>query len=188
MLRRDCSLSIVPGDFHAFLFLKIQFRTDLFTGNSLHLKIVTQSNKLFITKASNLVSGTLKLAVSCNGPYTLQVTGSSPLDFTYQLLDVEDPERGTTRRVVGNPLRGKETCEWAVGMKVCKKAPVFFGFFLLYKIYCELYLAFRVSCLFMSFKQLNEQPPNFWPSPFQSFFSNVFLSMVSFHCLKAVCF
>ena len=107
----------------------------------MHLKIVTQSNKLFITKASNLVSGTLKLAVSCNGPYTLQVTGSSPLDFTYQLLDVEDLQRGTTRRVVGNPLRGKETCEWAVCMKVCKKATVLFRFFLLYKIYCELYSA-----------------------------------------------
>ena len=129
MLRRDCSLSIVPGDFHTLLFLKIQFRTDLFTGNSLHLKIVTQSNKLFITKASNLVSGTLKLAVSCNGPYTLQVTGSSPLDFTYQLLDVEDLERGTTRRVVGNPLRGKETCEWAVCMKVCKKSSSFLWIF-----------------------------------------------------------
>ena len=75
------------------------------------LKNVTKSNKLLITEASNLISGTLKLAVSCVGPYTLQVTGSSPLDFTYQLLDVEDLERGTTRRVVGNPLRGKETCK-----------------------------------------------------------------------------
>ena len=75
------------------------------------LKNVTQSDKLLITEASNLISGTLKLAVSCVGPYTLQVTGSSPLDFTYQLLDVEDLERGTTRRVVGNPLRGKGTCK-----------------------------------------------------------------------------
>ena len=82
-----------------------------FTGNSLLLKTVTQSNKLLITEASNLISGTLKLAVSCVGPYTLQVTGSSPLDFTYQLLDVEDLELGTTRRVVGNPLRGKGTCK-----------------------------------------------------------------------------
>ena len=75
------------------------------------LKNVTKSNKLLITEASNLISGTLKLAVSCVGPYTLQVTGFSPLDFTYQLLDVEDLERGTTRRVVGNPLRGKGTCK-----------------------------------------------------------------------------
>ena len=75
------------------------------------LKNVTKSNKLLITEASNLISGTLKLAVFCVGPYTLQVTGSSPLDFTYQLLDVEDLERGTTRRVVGNPLRGKGTCK-----------------------------------------------------------------------------
>ena len=58
-------------------------------------------------EVTNLFSGLLKITVSCNGPYTLQVSGSSPLDFTYQLLDVEDLERGTTRRVVGNPLRGK---------------------------------------------------------------------------------
>ena len=58
-------------------------------------------------EVTNLFSGLLKITVSCNGPYTLQVTGSSPLDFTYQLLDVEDLERGTTRRVIGNPLRGK---------------------------------------------------------------------------------
>lgn len=58
-------------------------------------------------EVTNLFSGLLKITVSCNGPYTLQVTGSSPLDFTYQLLDVEDLERGTTRRIVGNPLRGK---------------------------------------------------------------------------------
>lgn len=78
------------------------------------LKTVTQSNKLLITEASDLIRGTLTLAVSCDGPYTLQVTGSSPLDFTYQLLDVEDLGRGTTRRVVGNPLRGKATYKWAV--------------------------------------------------------------------------
>ena len=58
-------------------------------------------------EVTNLFIGLLKITVSCDGPYTLQVSGSSPLDFTYQLLDVEDLERGTTRRVVGNPLRGK---------------------------------------------------------------------------------
>ena len=81
---------------------------DCFIGNSnLQEKEITSSNKLLIKEVTNLVSGSLKLKVSCNGPYTLQVTGSSPIDFTYQLLDVEDMERGTTRRVVGNPLRGK---------------------------------------------------------------------------------
>lgn len=70
-------------------------------------KVISSSSKLFIKEVTNLVSGSLKLTVSCNGPYTLQVTGSSPIDFTYQLLDLEDIERGTTRRVVGNPLRGK---------------------------------------------------------------------------------
>ena len=70
-------------------------------------KDITSSSKLFVKEVTNLVSGSLKLTVSCNGPYTLQVTGSSSIDFTYQLLDVEDMERGTTRRVVGNPLRGK---------------------------------------------------------------------------------
>ena len=70
-------------------------------------KDITSSTKLFVKEVTNLGSGSLKLTVSCNGPYTLQVTGSSSIDFTYQLLDVEDMERGTTRRVVGNPLRGK---------------------------------------------------------------------------------
>ena len=68
---------------------------------------ITSSNRLLILEVSNLVSGVLNMTVSCVGPFTLQVTGFSPLDFTYQLLDVEDLERGITRRVVGNPLRGK---------------------------------------------------------------------------------
>ena len=70
-------------------------------------KVITNTSKLDVKEVTNLVSGSLKLTVSCNGPYTLQVTGSSPIDFTYQLLDVEDMERGITRRVAGKPLRGK---------------------------------------------------------------------------------
>ena len=69
--------------------------------------VVSSSNKLFILEVTSLANGLLKLIVSCIGPYTLQVSGFSPIDFTYQLLDVEDLERGTTRRVVGNPLRGE---------------------------------------------------------------------------------
>ena len=74
---------------------------------TLQEKTVTSSSRLLVLEVSNLVSGLLNITVSCVGPYTLQVTGFSPLDFTYQLLDVEDLERGITRRVVGNPLRGK---------------------------------------------------------------------------------
>ena len=70
-------------------------------------KNITSSNRLLILEVSNLVSGVLNMTVSCVGPFTLQVTGFSPLDFTYQLLDVEDLEGGITRRVVGNPVRGK---------------------------------------------------------------------------------
>ena len=70
-------------------------------------KNITSSNRLLILEVSNLVSGVLNMTVSCVGPFTLQVTGFSPLDFTYRLLDVEDLEGGITRRVVGNPLRGK---------------------------------------------------------------------------------
>ena len=81
---------------------------DCFTGfSNMQEKNTTSSSKLYVKEVTNLVSGSLKLTVSFNGPYTLQVTGSSPIDFTYQLLEVEDMERGTTRRVVGNPLRGK---------------------------------------------------------------------------------
>lgn len=70
-------------------------------------KVLSGSSKLFILEVTSLVSGSLQVTVSCDGPYTLQVSGYSPLDFTYQLSDVEDLERGTTRRVAGNPLRGE---------------------------------------------------------------------------------
>lgn len=77
-------------------------------GNSTMRKtVVSSSNKLFILEVTSLPNGLLKVNVSCIEPYTLQVSGFSPIDFTYQLLDVEDLERGTTRRVVGNPLRGQ---------------------------------------------------------------------------------
>lgn len=74
-------------------------------------QIISSSSKLLIKKIANLNSGSLKLIVSCQAPYTLQATGSSPIDFTYQLLDVEDEERGSTRRVLENPLRGKTVIE-----------------------------------------------------------------------------
>ena len=73
--------------------------------------IISSSSELLIKEIANFNSGSLKLTVSCQGPYTLQATGSSPIDFTYQLLDVEDEERGNTRRVLGNPLRGKTVTE-----------------------------------------------------------------------------
>ncbi|XP_068751662.1 von Willebrand factor A domain-containing protein 7-like [Montipora capricornis] len=77
-------------------------------GNStLQKKVLSSSNKLVILEVTSLVSGSLKLIVSCTGPYTLQVSGFSSIDFTYELLEVEDLERGTSRRVVGNPLRGQ---------------------------------------------------------------------------------
>ena len=74
-------------------------------------QVISSSGKLLIKKITNLNSGSLKLTVSCQGPFTLQATGSSPIDFTYQLLDVEDEEQGSTRRVLGNPLRGKTVTE-----------------------------------------------------------------------------
>ena len=81
---------------------------EFFAGNStVQRKIISSSSTLLILEVTSLVSGSIKLTVSCNGPYTLQVSGFSPLDFTYELLDVEDMERSITRRVVGNPLRGK---------------------------------------------------------------------------------
>ena len=73
--------------------------------------IISSSSELLIKEIANFNSGSLKLTVSCQGPYTLQATGSSSIDFTYQLLDVEDEERGNTRRVLGNPLRGKTVTE-----------------------------------------------------------------------------
>ena len=51
-------------------------------------EIISSSSKLLIKKITNLNSGSLKLIVSCQAPYTLQATGSSPIDFTYQLLEI----------------------------------------------------------------------------------------------------
>ena len=89
--------------------------SEFFAGNStVQRKVISSSSTLLILEVTSLVSGSMKLTVSCNGPYTLQVSGSSPFDFTYQLLDVEDLERGITRRVVGNPLRGKPMKQFMV--------------------------------------------------------------------------
>ena len=40
-------------------------------------QIISSSSKLLIKKITNLNSGSLKLIVSCQAPYTLQATGSS---------------------------------------------------------------------------------------------------------------
>ena len=44
--------------------------------------------------------------MQCTGPYSLQVTGRSVLDFSYQLTTVHDTETAQTKRLLGSPVKG----------------------------------------------------------------------------------
>lgn len=55
--------------------------------------------------------------MQCTGPYSLQVTGRSVLDFSYQLTTVHDTETAQTKRLLGSPVKGNapslpENCLW----------------------------------------------------------------------------
>jgi len=60
-----------------------------------------------VTEVGNFESGALMISVRCTGPYSLQVTGRSTLDFTYQLSSVENLETGESKRLLGSPLKGQ---------------------------------------------------------------------------------
>lgn len=48
------------------------------------------------------------IRVRCTGPYSLQVTGRSVLDFTYQLSSVENLESGEKKQLFGSPVKGNK--------------------------------------------------------------------------------
>ena len=50
--------------------------------------------------------GPLEIRVRCTGPYSLQVTGRSALDFTYHLSSVHNTDTGETKPLLGSPVRG----------------------------------------------------------------------------------
>ena len=63
-------------------------------------------NRVHVTETGSFEGGRLEIRVRCTGPYTLQVTGRSALDFTYQLSLVENTDTGTTRSLLGEPVIG----------------------------------------------------------------------------------
>ena len=70
--------------------------------------IYSQFDYIHVTKVSNFEGGKLLIRVRCTGPYSLQVTGRSILDFTYQLSSVENLETGESKRLLGSPVKGNK--------------------------------------------------------------------------------
>lgn len=60
-----------------------------------------------MTEVGNFKNGSLVISVRCTGPYSLQVTGRSTLDFTYHLSSVENLETGESKRLLGSPVKGQ---------------------------------------------------------------------------------
>ena len=69
-------------------------------------KVYSQFDYIHVTEVGNFKSGPLMISVRCTGPYSLQVTGRSTLDFNYQLSSVENLEIGESKRLLGSPLKG----------------------------------------------------------------------------------
>ena len=69
-------------------------------------KVYSQFDDIHVTEVRNFKNGPLVISVRCTGPYSLQVTGRSTLDFTYQLSSVENLETGESKRLLGSPVKG----------------------------------------------------------------------------------
>ena len=59
---------------------------------------------MHVTEVGSFKGGPLEVRVQCTGPYSLQVTGRSVLDFSYQLTTVHDTETAQTKRLLGSPV------------------------------------------------------------------------------------
>ncbi|XP_068754440.1 von Willebrand factor A domain-containing protein 7-like isoform X2 [Montipora capricornis] len=71
------------------------------------INMMKDLNRVHVTETGSFEGGRLEIRVRCTGPYTLQVTGRSALDFTYQLSLVENTDTGTTRSLLGEPVIGQ---------------------------------------------------------------------------------
>ena len=71
-----------------------------------------QFNRVHVSEVGSFEGGPLEIRVRCIGPYSLQVTGRSVLDFSYQLSAVQNPETGETKRLLGSPVKGNDTCSF----------------------------------------------------------------------------
>lgn len=69
-------------------------------------KVYSQFDYIHVTEVGNFKSEPLVISVRCTGPYSLQATGRSTLDFTYQLSSVENLETRESKRLLGSPVKG----------------------------------------------------------------------------------
>ena len=69
-------------------------------------KVYSEFGSIHVTEVGNFKNGPLVISVRCDGPYSLQVTGRSTLDFTYHLSSVENLETGESKRLLGSPVKG----------------------------------------------------------------------------------
>ena len=69
--------------------------------------VVSQSNSLLALVARNISSGKVDLNISCFGPFRLQVTSQSQIDFLYQLRRVN--KFGDIVPVSANIIKGTES-------------------------------------------------------------------------------
>ena len=63
-------------------------------------------NRIHMTEVGSFEGGRLEIRVRCTGPYSLQVTGRSTLDFTYQLSLLDNINTGETKPLLGSPVKG----------------------------------------------------------------------------------
>lgn len=66
-------------------------------------------DRIQVTEVGSFEGGPLEIRVSCTGSYSLQVTGRTTLDFTYQLSVVKNIDTGETRPLLGSPVKGMAT-------------------------------------------------------------------------------
>lgn len=62
-------------------------------------------DRVHVTQVGSFEGGPLEVRVRCAGPYSVQVTGRTILDFTYQLSSVHT-DTGQTKPLLGSPIKG----------------------------------------------------------------------------------
>lgn len=61
---------------------------------------------IHVTEVESFEGGPIEIRVWCNGPYSLQVTGRSALDFTYQLSSIDNADTNGAKPIHGDPVKG----------------------------------------------------------------------------------
>lgn len=61
---------------------------------------------IHVTEVRSFEGGPIEIRVWCTGPYSLQVTGRSALDFTYQLSSMDNADTNDIKPIHGDPVKG----------------------------------------------------------------------------------